>query len=97
MKSVIAVVVIAVVVGLAVTYRDSILGTDAGLDYVKAVSTLEVQEEPKEAWMLDEEAIQAAKDVIRKKELQAELETLDAEIKEKQAKRKQVATELESF
>lgn len=94
MKSVIAVVVIAVVVGLAVTYRDSILGTDAGLDYVKAVSTLEVQEEPKEAWMLDEEAIQAAKDVIRKKELQAELETLDMEIKEKQEQRKQVAKDL---
>ena len=97
MKLIIAVVVIAVVMGLAVTYRDSILGTDAGLEYVRAVSTLEVQEEPKEAWMTDEEAIQAAKDVIRKKELQAELETLDAEIKAKQEQRKKVTEELTAY
>lgn len=72
--------VLAVVMGLAVTHRDSILGTNAGLDYVKQESTLEVQEAPKEAWMIDEDAIQAAKDVIRKKELEIELKAVDANI-----------------
>ena len=95
MKLIIAGVVLAVVMGLALQYRDSILGEDS-LTYVR--ETMEVvKEEPKEAWMTDEEAIQAAKDVIRKKELQAELETLDAEIKAKQEQRKKVAKDLESF
>lgn len=56
-----------------------------------------VEEVVKEAWQTDEEAIQAAKDVIRKKELQAELTQLDSEIAEKQAKRKEVANELASY
>jgi putative SOS response-associated peptidase YedK len=97
MKIIIAGVVLAVVMGLAVTYRDAILGSNEGLTYVKEKTMEVVKEEPKEAWMTDEEAIQAAKDVIRKKELQAELEQLDIEIKEKQEKRKQVATELNAF
>ena len=97
MKLIIAVVVIAVVMGLAVNYRDSMLGSNASLNYVKATSTVEVQEEPKEAWMLDEEAIQAAKDVVRKKELQAELEMLDLEIKAKQEQRKEVTKQLDAY
>ena len=47
--------------------------------------------------MTDEEAIQAAKDVVRKKELQEELTSLDTKIKELQTKRKEVATELEVY
>lgn len=89
--------VLAVVMGLAVTHRDSILGTNAGLDYVKQESTLEVQEAPKEAWMIDEDAIQAAKDVIRKKELQAILEKNNAEIKRLQEENKVTAKELDSY
>lgn len=92
MKTFIGVVILVIVMGVIVQMK----GTDT--TYVKEDVTLEViKEEPKEAWQTDEEAIQAAKDVVKKKELQAELEKLDIEIKEKQEKRKQVATELNAF
>jgi len=50
-----------------------------------------------EKWQTDEDAIKAAQDVIRKKELEAELTKLDAEIKERQEKRKEVAAELTAY
>jgi len=91
MKTFIGVVILVIVMGVLVQMK----GTDT--TYVKE-DTVEVQqEETKEKWQTDEEAIQAAKDVVKKKELQAELEKLDIEIKEKQEKRKQVATELNAF
>lgn len=97
MKIIIAGVVLVIVMGMLVSNRDSILGSSEGLTYVKERTMEVVTEEPKEAWMTDEEAIQAAKDVIRKKELQAELETLDMEIKAKQEQRKKVADELTTY
>lgn len=93
MKTIITVIGIVVVMAIALQYESNA----NPIKYVSDETTLEVVEEPKEAWMTDEEAIQAAKDVIKKKELQAELEQLDIEIKEKQEKRKQVATELNAF
>ena len=91
MKTFIGVIILVIVMVTLVQMR----GTED--IYVKE-DTVEVKaEEPKEAWQLDDEAIQAAKDVVKKKELQAELEKLDIEIKEKQEKRKQVATELNAF
>jgi len=47
------------------------------LEYNKVETTLEVIE-VKEAWMTDEDAVKAAQDVIKKKELQAELTALEA-------------------
>lgn len=92
MKTFIGVVLLVIVMGVIVQMRS----TDSV--YVREESTVEVQqEEPKEAWMLDEQAIQAAKDVVKKKELQAELEKLDIEIKEKQEKRKQITDELTTY
>ncbi len=91
MKTIIFAVMLVIVMAVIVQMR----GTD--VTYVKE-DTVEVKaEELKEAWQTDEEAIKAAKDVVKKKELQAELEKLDIEIKEKQEKRKQVATELNAF
>lgn len=90
MKTILAVLVLGVVMLVAFNYE----GTTS--EYVKE-ETMEVVEEPKEAWMLDEEAIQAAKDVIRKKELQSQLETIDAEIKEKQEQRKAITAELAAY
>lgn len=92
MKTITIAIVVVVMIGVAVKY----FGTET-VTYVKEGVTMEVVEEPKEAWMTDEEAIQAAKDVIRKKELQAELEQLDIEIKEKQEKRKKVTEELTTY
>lgn len=60
-------------------------------------NTVEVIPEVKEQWQTDEDAIQAAKDVIKKKELQAELKQLDEDIKAKQEQRKKVADELTTY
>ena len=60
-------------------------------------NTVEVIPEVKEQWQTDEDAVQAAKDVIKKKELQAELKQLDEDIKVKQEQRKKVADELTTY
>ncbi len=90
MKATILAVTVAIVMMVALAYRDS-----APVTYVK--ETIEVVEEPKEAWMLDEEAIQAAKDVIKKKELQAELVSLKELQASTTAKIKSVQAELDSY
>jgi len=48
-------------------------------EYVKE-NTMEVVEEPKEAWMTDEDAVKAAQAVIRKKEAQLELNAVQGNI-----------------
>jgi len=48
-------------------------------EYVKE-NTMEVVEEPKEAWMTDEDAVKAAQDVIRRKQAEQELDTVQADI-----------------
>ena len=48
-------------------------------EYVKE-NTMEVVEEPKEAWMTDEDAVKAAQDVIRRKQAELELDTVQADI-----------------
>ena len=74
MKLIIAGVVLAIVMGLATTYRDSILGPSASLEYVKKVSTLEVQPEVKTD-VIDE----AKKELDR---INAELDTEEAKLLE---------------
>ena len=91
MKAIIIAVVAVIVMMVALQFQST-----ETITYIKE-SAMEVAEEPKEAWMIDQEAIQAAKDVIRKKELQAELGQLDADIKAKQEKRKEVAKELDGY
>jgi hypothetical protein len=87
---IIAVVVVVVMIGL-LSFKDS-----NPITYVKE-TTLEVVEEPKESWMTDEEAIQAAKDVIRKKELQTELTSLKEMQASTTAKIKEVEKELGTY
>lgn len=91
MKAIIIAVVAVIVMMVALQFQST-----ETITYIKE-SAMEVAEEPKEAWMTDEEAIQAAKDVIRKKELQAELEKLDADIKSLQERRKVVTGELTTY
>lgn len=110
MKTTIAVVILAVVMGTLVINRDKIVDMvmTKGPSYVGELAEVQIVEAPKEDWMLDGEAIQAAKDVIKKKELTAELEAIDGEVKavkEKyeadlktlQDRRKIVQTELEGY
>ena len=91
MKAIIIAVVAVIVMMVALQFQST-----ETITYIKE-SAMEVAEEPKEAWMIDEEAIQAAKDVIKKKELQAELEKLDADIKGLQERRKVVTGELTTY
>jgi uncharacterized protein YxeA len=97
MKTIIALIGVAIVMGIGFyLYNQESVNNLPG--YVKEQVT-EVSNSPEipESWQTDEDAIKAAKDVIRKKELQAELKALDAEIAEKTAKRKEVAKELDSY
>lgn len=54
-----------------------------------------VETEYPEDWL--KEAEEAKQAVLKKKQLEADLATLDAEIKEKQEKRKQLVSELEAY
>ena len=98
MKTIIAVVVIAVVMGLLVQPKKSV---EQLPEYVKEQVT-EVTNSPEipASWQTDEDAIKAAKAVVRKKELEAEsarlteeIETLEANIVQLQEKKKAVDKE----
>lgn len=90
-----ALITAVVVVGVMVTVLQ-IKSNSEPIVFVNE-KTMEVVEEPKEPWMLDEEAIQAAKDVIRKKELEAELGSLRELQASTTAKIKEVEKELNAF
>jgi len=93
MKTILIALVVVGVMALAVAFgypRET-------FKYVKSEAEVIHVEAPKEDWMLDEEAIQAAKDVIRKKELTAELEQIDGEVKKLQERRKEVTDELTTY
>jgi hypothetical protein len=93
MKAIIIAVVAVIVMAVALSFRSSDTVT-----YIKESVTPEVVAPiVKEAWMLDEEAIQAAKDVIKKKELQVELADLKDLQASTTAKIKEVEKELGTF
>ena len=78
-----------------------------GLMFVNYNSDLEVTneleeeeitiEEIPEKWQTDEEAVQAAKDVIQRKEWEAELAELEAEDVERQARMTELEKELGTY
>lgn len=57
------------------------------------VETVEVLPE----WAEDEDAVKAAQDVLKKKELEAELETLESEVQERQERIKAIRDELLAY
>lgn len=89
LKVILGVVVLIFVFGLVAQFTK----TDA-IRYVKEEVVTEV---PLEAWQTDDEAIQAAKDVIKKKELQAELESLQVVQASTTARIKELQKELGTF
>ena len=90
-----ATIIALVVVGLmAVTL--SFKNSDP-ISYVKQQVEVIKEVEVHPEWAQDEDAVKAAQEVIRKKELQAELASLDAQIKELQTKRKSVTDELTAY
>lgn len=94
MKTIITVIGIVIVMTLLVVNRDAIFN---GVEYVYEKEEVVKEVEVTPDWATDEEAVQAAKDVIRKKELEAELSQLDEQLKEIQSKRKEVVNELNSY
>lgn len=94
MKRVIVIAAIAIVVVLGGNYFLNFETPDYVKEYTEVVQQ---KEEPKEAWQTDEEAIQAAKDVIKKKELQAELESLQAIQASTSARMKEVQKALDGY
>ena len=72
MKIIIGVIILVVVMGTLVQMRE-----DSVPSYVKGENTVEVIEVQPE-WATDEDAVKAAQDVIRKKELEADLTSLEA-------------------
>jgi hypothetical protein len=94
MKRVIVIAAIAIVVVLGGNYFLNFETPDYVKEYTEVVQQ---KEEPKENWMLDEDAIQAAKDVIKKKELQAELESLQAVQASTSARMKEVQKALDGY
>lgn len=58
---------------------------------------VEVTKEVTPDWASDEEAVKAAQAVIRKKELQAELATVNEEIKVKQTRKTEIEKELGTY
>ena len=65
--------------GVLAVNRDALFqALEDASTYETAVVKEEVIKEVHPEWATDEEALQAAKDVIRRKELEAELESLEA-------------------
>ena len=90
MKAIIIAVVAMIVMMVALQFKSS----SETVTYIKESVTPEVVLED---WQTDEEAIQAAKDVVRKKELQAELQGLKDLQASTTTKIKEVEKELNSY
>lgn len=95
MKTIIALIGVAIVMGIGFyLYNQESVNNLPG--YVKEQVT-EVTEEPKEQWQTDEDAIKAAKAVVRKKELEAQSKELQSQIDELKKQKIEVDKELGTF
>ena len=70
---------------------------DATYGDTTVINEVPTEVETKESWMTDEEAIQAAKDVIKKKELEAKEAELETKIKELETELTTVQKELGTY
>jgi len=83
----------AIGVGILLSYENEVTYQKPKAITQVATST----EETKEAWMEDEDAVQAAKEVIRKKELKRQEAQLVEEITKKQEELNEVRKELGTY
>lgn len=88
-------IILAVLVGVGIV----LLGQLESVVEVTKERVVEVEKtvEVKPDWSTDVDAVKAAQDVIRKKELTAESESLGAQIKDLQAKKAEVDKELGTY
>jgi cell division protein FtsN len=93
MKTIIMTIVVVGVVATLVLYKTN----NEPISYVKEHTVEVLKEAPKEPWMLDEDAVRAAQDVIKKKEIQAEISTLEAVQASTTEKLKTLRKELDSY
>jgi hypothetical protein len=93
MKSLSVIVIgVAVVIGLWL-----VLGGSNSFSVENEVREVEVIKEVQPDWALDEDAVKAAQDVIRRKELEAMEAEMVADIKARQAELDEVRKELGSY
>lgn len=64
---------------------------------VTRIETEEVIKEVQPEWATDEDAVKAAQDVVRRKELQAELNTVESEIDALKARQTELTKELGTY
>ena len=71
---------VIIAVGAVVVMAGFLIVKDGGIKYVREqVEVIKEVEAPKEEWMMDEDAVKAAQDVIRKKDLEKELSALKSD------------------
>jgi len=66
-------------------------------DVVFKERVVEVEKAVHPEWATDEDAVKAAQDVIRRKELEAELATLESEVKERETRITEIEKELGTY
>jgi hypothetical protein len=94
MKTKLTILVVLIVVGIALLGQ---IGSVVEVGSNERIEFREIEKEVTPDWASDEDAVKAAQDVIRKKELQAEEARLVAEIKERQDTLDGVRKELGTF
>ena len=97
MKNTILVIALVVVlggIGLAIQFPEFIknLGTT---EYITKTETVEVEVTPE--WAKDADAVKAAEDVIKKKELEAELMEVNSNIDELNARKDELESQLSLY
>lgn len=87
----------AVTMGLLVQHRDQVLDLvmTEGPSYNNVSETVEVIKEPE--WAVDPDAVEAAKRVLRQKEITAEIAAIDGEVKTLQERKKALVSELDGL
>ncbi len=91
MKRILVILFVVVVLG-GIAYLKSL---DAGVIYAENPEPEVVEEVP--AWMTDQEAVEAAQAVIRRKELEAEKKRLGAEISALAASLVEIEAQLDEY
>jgi len=85
-------ILVMIVVGIILS---AFFGTST--EYISEVKTHTIVEEVTPDWAEDEDAVKAAQDVIRKKELEAELAQLESEVEERNARITEIEKELGTY
>lgn len=88
---------LAVILGIGIVVSVALLSQVGTVTEVRKIETEEVIKEVHPEWAVDEDAVKAAQDVIRRKELEAEENRLEGEIEALKAQLDGVQKELGTY